>query len=209
MVQIHLPPPKRNVNPQYYTIESGTTIKRIYDPSRHGATATSFRHYGPVSRFDHQKRVNKKAHHNPDRGIIYAGYTLSCCLVEVFGDDGIIDIEAQELATITLNQNLKLLDLRGDGAWNAGTVSAITNDGTRVLTQAWGCYFYENTQIYGQIGGIIFNNAHNSEEAIALFERVKNQITAAKISTQSLKSNSIRKEILLTAKKLGMPVQFS
>ncbi len=209
MVQIHLPPPKRNVNPQYYTIESGTTIKRIYDPNRHGATATSFRHYGPVSRFDHQKRVNKKADHNPDRGIIYAGYTLSCCLVEVFGDDGIIDIEAQELATITLNQNLKLLDLRGDGAWNAGTVSAITNDGTRVLTQAWGCYFYENTQIYGQIGGIIFNNAHNSEEAIALFERAKNQITSAKISTQSLKSNSIRKEILLTAKKLGMPVQFS
>ena len=127
----------------------------------------------------------------------------------MFGDDGIIDLEAQELATITLNQNLKLLDLRGDGAWNAGTVSAITNDGTRVLTQAWGCYFYENTQIYGQIGGMIFNNAHNSEEAIALFERAKNQITSAKISTQSLKNNSIRKEILLTAKKLGMPVQFS
>ena len=38
-----------------------------------------------LSRFDHQQ--SQKPELNEERGIIYAGLSLSCCLVEIFGDD--------------------------------------------------------------------------------------------------------------------------
>ena len=34
---------------------------------------------------------------DPDRGISYAGLTLSCCLVECFGDVGVIEIKGQQI----------------------------------------------------------------------------------------------------------------
>jgi hypothetical protein len=209
MVDVKLPPPDRNINPRYFVIESGSVLRRIFDPTRHGATAIGFRHYGSISRFDHQRRIDGKAQVDKDRGIMYLGFTLSCCLVEVFGDDGIIDIEHQELATFTINQNLKLLDLRGQGAWDAGTVASITSDGRRDRTQAWGKYFYDNPVVYGLVDGLIFNNAHNSEEAIALYERAASQINKATVDVKSLKDKSLRRKIFLSAKKLNLGVQFS
>ena len=59
---------------------------------------------------------------DPQRSVIYAGLSLSCCLVEIFGDGGVIRIEQQQLAFITLKDTLKLLDLRGSAAMAAGTV---------------------------------------------------------------------------------------
>jgi hypothetical protein len=37
-------------------------------------------------------------------------------------------------------------------------------------------YFYEQTSLYGQIDGISFRNAHNDEEAIALYERAQSAL---------------------------------
>ena len=78
-----------------------------------------------------------------ERGIIYAGFNLSCCLIEVFGDDETIKIQQQQIAFITLNQSLRLLDLRESGAWDAGSVAAMAVDGRRILTQAWSRYNYQ------------------------------------------------------------------
>ena len=76
----------------------------------------------------------------------------------------------QQIAFVTLKQSLKLLDLRESGAWDAGSVMAMTSDGRRKLTQAWSRYFYENLDLYGNIEGLIFNNAHDGQMAIALYE---------------------------------------
>jgi hypothetical protein len=135
MVRIYPPPPNREIAPQYYVIPAGTILKRIFDPTSYGATASSFRYNGPRSRFDHQLRVNGKPADSPNRGIIYAGYTLSCCLVEIFGDEDLITIDRHELATIELKRSIRLLDLRGEGCWNAGLNATIANNDRRTLTQ--------------------------------------------------------------------------
>ena len=208
MVKIYSPPPSREIDPQYHVISAGTILKRIFDPTSYGATASGFRYNGPRSRFDHHSRVDGKPADDPNRGIIYAGYTLSCCLVEIFGDEELITIGQQELATIKLNRSIRVLDLRGEGCWNAGLNTTIANNDRRRLTQKWSKYFYETPKKYVDIEGIIFSSAKNGEDALAFYERAKIQITSALISTQTMKDKSLRKEIHLAAKKLHLPIQF-
>jgi hypothetical protein len=205
MVEIRYPPPTRNITPQLFELKSGTIIQRIFDPTSYGSTATEFRYYGPLSRFDHQQGGQPKI----DRGrvIIYAGLNLSCCLIEVFGDDEAIKIQQQQIAYITLKQSLKLLDLRESGAWDAGSVAAMAVDGRRILTQAWSRYFYENPDLYEYIDGLIFNNAHNGKPALAFYERATSKLLSADVSVLDLNEPTIRETILAIAGKLNLLVE--
>ena len=142
MVVVHLPPPLRSITPEFVTLDRNDVLLRIFDPTKYNATATDFRNYGPVSRFDHHRQYPNKI--DPERSVIYASPTLSCCLVEIFGAGGIIRIERQQLAFITLKNAFKLLDLRGSAAMAAGTLAAISSITERNISQAWGRYFYEN-----------------------------------------------------------------
>lgn len=205
MVEIRYPPPTRNISPQWFELKSGTTIQRIFDPTSYNATATGFRFYGSLSRFDHHR--NKQPDIDGERGIIYVGLNLSCCLIEVFGDDETIKIKQQQIAYITLKQGLKLLDLRNSGGWDAGSVAAMASDGRRRLTQAWSCYFYENTNLYGKLDGLIFNNAHDSAEAIVLYERASSQLSSAEILILNLNDPAIREPILAIANRLNLLVE--
>ncbi len=214
MVEIRYPPPTRNIIPKLAELKPGTTIQRIFDPTSYGATATKFRYYGPLSRFDHQRGMQPEI--DRERGIIYGGFNLSCCLIEVFGDDETIKLQQQQIAYITLKQSLKLLDLRNSGAWDAGSVAAMTVDGRRKLTQAWSRYFYENPDLYGDLDGLIFSNAHDGQKAIgeasargaiALYERAAPQLSSAHISTFNLNDPSIRESILAIANRLNLLVE--
>ena len=213
MVEIRYPPPTRNISPQCFELESGTTIQRIFDPTSYGATAiceavsfrTGFRYYVPLSRFDHQQ--SQKPELNSERGMIYAGLSLSCCLVEVFGDDETIKIQQQQIAFITLKQSLKLLDLRESRAWDAGSVAAMAVDGRRKLTQAWSRYFYENPDLYGNIEGLIFNNAHDGQMAIALYERASSKLLSADVSVLDLNEPTIRETVLAIGTRLNLLVE--
>ena len=136
MVVVHFPPPLRSITPKFVTLDRNDELLRIFDPTKYDATALSFRNYGPVSRFDHHQEYLNKI--DPERSVIYAAPTLSCCLVEIFGDGGIIRIEQQQLAFITLKNAFKLLDLRGSAAMAAGTLAAISSITERNISQAWG-----------------------------------------------------------------------
>lgn len=205
MVEIRYPPPTRNISPQWFELKPGTTIQRIFDPSSYGSKATGFRYYGPLSRFDHQS-TNKPVV-SKDRGIIYAGLSLSCCLIEIFGDDETIKLQQQKIAYITLKQSLKLLNLRESGAWDSGSVSAMAVDGRRKLTQAWSRYFYNNPDLYGNIEGLIFNNAHDGQMAIALYERASPKLLSADVSVLDFNEPTIRETVLAIATKLNLLVE--
>jgi hypothetical protein len=220
MVEIRYPPPTRNIIPQFAELKPGTTIQRIFTPTSYGATATKFRYYGPLSRFDHQRgtqpQIDKDATPEPssgarvvrkERGIIYAGFSLSCCLIEIFGDDETIKIQQYQIAYITLKQSLKLLDLRDSRAWDAGSVVAMTVDGRRKLTQAWSRYFYENPDLYDYIDGLIFNNAHDGQPSVALYERTIPQLSSADISTLNLNEPAIRESLLAISNRLNLLVE--
>jgi hypothetical protein len=131
---------------------------------------------------------------------------MSCCLVEIFGDGGVIKIEQQQLALITLKNTFKLLDLRGSAAMAAGTVAALSSITERNISQAWGRYFYESPHLYGEIDGLIFAGAHNGEDAIVLYERAKSNLTSARVETLNLNHPNLRDSILSIAKNHSLIV---
>ncbi|MEO1340023.1 MAG: RES domain-containing protein [Cyanobacteria bacterium J06635_13] len=211
MVLIPPPPPdpRLALNPQITVLEADTILRRIYNPSKHNTQAITFRHFGPRARFDHQRCDYKpngqpKPQDDSERGINYWGYSFKCCLVEVFGDTRIIEPKDYWLAKITLTQPLKLLNLIGDAAMKAGTVHGIGQDSDRLLSQAWGKYFYEMTSVYGLIDGLKFKNAHNDDPSIALFERARPQLKAAEIKTVPLASSALRPAIIKVALDCSM-----
>lgn len=93
MVRIAAPPPERPPSPIFHILPFGIAIVRIFDPTRHGTTALTFRHFGPIARFDHQRF--SRPQDDPERGVYYCAPTFSSCLVEVFSDTGIIEISSQ------------------------------------------------------------------------------------------------------------------
>ena len=205
MVKVKLPPPQRNVNPQIHILPANTKLRRIFDPTRFNATATGFRSYGPVSRFDHHS--SNEPSEDPGRRIIYAGFSLSCCIAEYFGDGEIINLENIKLVIIYLSRELKLLDLRGKAAMAAGTVTAISAITQREITQAWGRYFYEHIELYDRVDGLIFSGAHNGEDAIALYERVEETINSSKVKVIDLGSETLKSTILRIADEHGFDVE--
>lgn len=207
MVTIRLPPPTRNLSPVVINLSPQTKLIRIYDPTKYGATAISFRSVGPISRFDHHRTSpDKKPQLDPDRSIIYGAFTLSSCLVEIFGDFDIIEVKQQEVAFIELAESLTLLDLRGSSAMKAGTVSAISKTANRNLSQTWSRYIYEQTSLYSDIDGLIYANAHNDEDAVALYERAMTKLTLAKVKTMPLNHPALRSAIFQIAQNHSLLV---
>jgi RES domain len=212
MVRIALPPPSKPPSPLFRTLAAGTSILRIFDPTRYGTTALTFRYYGPIGRFDHQRLAlggcpadRSETRQRPlpedgctedlERGISYAGLTLSCCLVECFGDSGVIELKGQQIGRIQIERELNLLDLRGNGAMRAGSVAALAKTADRQISQEWSRYFYERTELYGLIDGISYFNAHNDEEAFALYERAQSALVCPDSQILSLNHSSLRPAI--------------
>jgi RES domain len=196
VVLIAPPPPLRTPDPLHFILPSGSYLLRIFNPTRHNTQALTFRHYGPINRFDHQQiTTTGKPAADPERGIYYAGFTLSCCLVEYFGDSGVIEIKDEQVARIQLKRDLQLLDLRGSGSLRAGSVAALAKVADRAFSQNWSRYFYEQTVIYETLDGICYFNAHNDEAAIALYERSKNALSCPDTQMLALNHPSLRPAI--------------
>jgi len=146
-VVVVLPPPTRlPPDPRVVPWLAGKALYRIYTPAY-----PDFRYYGPLAqRFDHHAPADP-----PDtgsRGIYYGAPTLACCVAEVFGDRGFVQIGGEWLAAISLERTVHLLDLRRNGATRAGTVHAISGIRDRVLTQTWSRYFYDHPELLGATG---------------------------------------------------------
>ena len=200
MVVVDPPPPRRRPNPLFHILPADTRLVRLFDPSRRGATATGFRSYGPLLRFDHHReREDGKPENDVERGIYYAAMTLSGCLVEVFGDTGVVDLGNHHVASPILRREVRLLDLRRNGAMRAGTQAAVAKVSDRDLSQAWSRHFYENAEIYGEVDGLIYLNAHNDEEAIALYERASDALECPPERVIKLDEEALRTAVLEAA----------
>lgn len=192
VVRIDPPPPRRNTQPILHDLGAATRLLRIYRPEPHGQTATGFRRAGPLARFDHHRE-------GLDCGILYAGFTLSCCLVECFGDTGVIDDHGRRLAALMTTRPLQLLELRGRGAMCAGSVAALASTADRDLSQEWSRHFHA---IYPQIDGLIYSSAHNEEAAVALYERAETNLHCE--MDWPLDHRSLRSRILKVASDHAM-----
>jgi RES domain len=175
LVKITRPPPE-NPQPLIHHLSPGEgDMLRIFTPGgRYNTVASSFRFGGLSGRFDHHRNMSDST-----RGIYYAGFTLECCILEVFKEKGLIEREGKLVANVKVIEKIALLDLfSGPGPIKAGMSSAATvTDSLRDTTQEWARYFYENTSIYGDLDGILYRSAYDNElQAVALFERAKEKI---------------------------------
>lgn len=202
MVKIDLPPPTRQVDPIFYELPSQTLLLRIFDPTRHNTLALTFRSFGPIHRFDHHRGPKKGE--DPEHSVYYCAFTLSSCLVETFGDTGIVELKAQRLAFVRTCRALQLLDLRGPGAMRAGSVAALAKVAERTVSQAWSRHFH---QVYTDVGGVLYLNAHNDEESIVLYERAADALTLE--HETSLDDAGLRPHILNAALTNNLTVFYS
>jgi hypothetical protein len=203
LVVIAPPPPNRTPKPIIVTVPAGTSLVRLFDPTRHGATALAFRFFGPLRRFDHQRGSGPECDpaDDPERGIAYLGGShetddgLSCCIVEVFGDTGIVAFGEWHVAAPLLLCDLRLLDVRKRCAMRAGTVRAI-DACEHGAAQPWARYFYEQESLYTRLDGIAYANAHNGDTAIALFERAQDALACPPDRVLRLDYPALRPRIL-------------
>lgn len=169
MVTIALPPPdpRRRLNPTHLVLRPGIDLFRVYDPaSPHRPGPLTFRAVGPFARFDHHEGTGAAE----PRGIWYGGLTLACAIVEAF-DSGVVDPATKHLVRARTTRALDLLELRGRAAMRAGTVAAIAA-GDHLLSQSWSRHFYDDPDgIYRAVDGVHYLSAHNSDRAVALYER--------------------------------------
>lgn len=193
MVHIAPPPPNNPPSPLFYILDISSQIIRIFDPTQYATQALTFRNYGSIHRFDHHRGTKPQT--DPERGIYYAAFTLSGCLVECFGDTGVVEIQQECVCLVNITRPLKLLDLRGSGAMRAGSVSALAKTADRSLSQQWSRYFYEQENIYTKIDGVVYFNAHNDEEAIALYERAEDGLACSPQQIIRLDDLSLRPAI--------------
>lgn len=178
MVLLDPPPPARPPVPVVVDLPAGTRLIRIFDPDRRNTTAISFRWNGPRMRFDHQhgQGLGRVPSDDPERAVYYASWSdspseaFSSCLVEVFGDTGIVETANRWIAMPELSRAHRLLDLRGRGAMRAGTNAAAAKCPYH-QSQPWSCHFYETLETYGCLDGLFYSNAHNDEPALVLYER--------------------------------------
>ena len=188
MARIAGPPPARRPRPQHARLPAGSDLYRIYNPTRHGGTPLGFRFVGPLVRFDHHVGGST------DRGSYYAAPSLESCVVEVFGDLGVVTFDEFRVMKPLLHCELVLLDLRARGAMRAGTVAAIAS-ADYGLSQAWSRYFYEQPEAYGEIDGLLYANAHNGADAVALYERAQNALDCATEREWRLDDPAIETEV--------------
>lgn len=202
MRRVPYPPPTSKVRPSYYKIDRGSELFRIYNPSPpYNNGPTTFRHYGPRHRFDHQPRVRGKATEDPIRGIWYGAFQPAASIVEIFGDDREIRLKPYYAAIIRVLRPLKLLDL-DDGAMANGTYSALSSVRNRRLTQAWGKYFYEAEGVYGRVDGLYYRGAHNAGLCVGLYERSIDAILC--VRTMPLDDPSLVFEIADAQRRYGL-----
>jgi len=81
MVQINLPPPLHPPDPVFSQLNQGSTVLRIFDPTHHNTQPLTFRYYGALHRFDHQRYSVSSPADDPDRSIYYAAFSLPGCLI--------------------------------------------------------------------------------------------------------------------------------
>lgn len=203
MVVIAPPPPRRRPRPLFQILSAGSSLLRVFRPIDHSTTATSFRFFGPLLRFDHQRGQDApdRPGHDPERGIYYAARALTGCIVEVFGDIGVIECGDWHVAVVQAARDLRLIDLRRRGAMRAGMVAAIAKEASRPLTQAWSRHFYEQAATYTTVDGLVFFNAHNDEAAFALYERCADALHCPTGWMRRLDHPALRPHLLVIAER--------
>ena len=161
----------RTTDPSLITLTSDQPLQRIYQ--RGGAYPTlwnSFRHYGPLSRFDHHLLDKHGAPFQQDRGILYAATDVPTAIAEFFqrNQRRVNRTRHQPwLVSFKLANEICLLDLTDTFPIRVGGSMKLMS-GPFAHAQAWSRGFYK---AYPEIAGLYYLSSLTNRPAIALYER--------------------------------------
>jgi RES domain len=200
------PPPAsfEDIEPELATWHAGAALQRVYSPEPFGTEALTFRTHGPHNRFDHQRPGSDgEPQDDADRGIMYAGDGLVCCLGEFFADSTEIAVAGTCVATVRPVEQLRLLDLRGTAATGVGTTQAIAAISQRRTSQAWARYLYDHPAL-GDVHGLLYTASNSGLDAVAFFERAEGSFEVA--VDLELNAPALEDELELAADALHWPI---
>lgn len=164
----------RATEPRLITIGSDQPLHRIY--KRGGAYPTlwnTFRHYGPLSRFDHHLVDDRGDPCEQDRGILYGATDLPTAVAEFFQrNQRRVNRSRHQpwLVSFTLANEMRLLDLTDTFCVRIGASMKLVS-GPFAHAQTWSRGFYE---AYPKIHGIYYLSSLTNRPTIALYERANN-----------------------------------
>jgi hypothetical protein len=202
---LELPPSSfEDIDPEIETWHAGTELQRAYSPEPYDTEALTFRTHGPHERFDHHRAdAAGEPQDDADRGIMYAGDGLLCCLGEFFADSTEITVAGTCAATVRLTDELRLLDLRGTAATGVGTTQAIAAVSQRRTSQAWTRYLYDHPGL-SDVHGLLYPASNSGSDAVAFFER--SQGSFAIVVDLDLGDPALEDELELAADALHWPI---
>lgn len=202
---LDLPPPSfEDLEPKIEPCVADTALQRVYSPEPYETKALTFRTQGPHNRFDHHRAdADGKPQNDPERGIMYAGDGLVCCLGEFFADSTEITLPGTHVATLRLTANLQLLDLRGTAATGVGTTQAIAAISQRRTSQAWARYLYDHPALAG-LHGLLYTASNSGADAVAFFERAEGSFEV--VVDLELGDPALEPELELAADALHWPI---
>lgn len=162
-------------------IPAGSVYGRIYheqfsDPLGYGKTRSRFsdpRKLIAASRF----------------GVLYLGSSLKVCFLEaVLRDDrdGVVgdylldetELDTRRYAEVMVKDELKLLDLRGDGSVRMGIPSDVARSAKQSLARAWSVAFHQHPEA---VDGIIYPSRLNGATNLAIYDHAIAKLTAPRV----------------------------
>lgn len=195
----------RATPPSVITVGPDRLLFRIYKRGGdHPTLWNQFRHYGPLSRFDHHQF---NADGEPDfqaRGVLYAAADLATAVAECFQHRRRrIDRSDQNpwLAAFRLPGEVRLLNLTDTFCVRVGASMKLIT-GPFSHTQPWSQGFYDT---YTDIQGLYYPSSLTNRPAIMFYERV-NKHDLFPPTTQlhrPLDSPLMLKPLTITAKEIG------
>jgi hypothetical protein len=130
---------------------------------------------------------------------------LLCCAGEFFAETGEITLPGVRLALLTVQEPLRLLDLRGTAANGAGTIPAISAVTQRATTHAWARWWYEHPQLT-DVDGLIYPASGSGEDAMALWERARGKVVCRRNHHWPLDHPDLDNELQVASHRLRLPI---
>ena len=101
---------------------------------------------------------------------------------------------------------LRLLDLTGSHATDAGTIKQLTNTPNPADSQEWSRYFYDHPENYEEIDGLLFESAWCGGLNVALYERTLPKLEAVGIGSLALSHSRLYAEVVKITAKRGWSI---
>ena len=159
----------RDTPPSLRTV-GGIRLHRIYQRGGDYPTLwNSFRHVGPLSRFDHHNRLVDDGHAAQPRGMLYAAADIPTAVAEFFQATRRINRTRRQpwLVSFQLATEVRLLDLTDAFCIRVGASAKLVS-GPFVYAQNWSRGFYE---AYEGAHGLYYRSSLTNRPAVALYER--------------------------------------